>query len=116
VPPPPPPPTRITPAELTYEGKVIVVDPVMVTTQLLPLFVTDATELFPTSTTQPSVEADLIDTAFAGDKFGSVTSMTAAIAAERNAKTKFLNLKMRTRRVNEEKFFLNKVRVSESDL
>ena len=95
---------------------MIVVDPVMVTTQLLPLFVTDATELFPTSTTQPSVEADLIDTAFAGDKFGSVTSMTAAIAAERNAKTKFLNLKMRTRRVNEEKFFLKKVRVSESDL
>jgi hypothetical protein len=116
VPPPPPPPTRITPAELTYEGKVIVVDPVMVTTQLLPLFVTVASEAFPTSTTQPSLAADRTITAFAGDKFGRVTSMTAAIAAERKAKTKFLNLKMRARRASEEKFLVKKVRVSERDL
>jgi hypothetical protein len=95
---------------------VIVVDPVIVTTQLLPLLVTDARELFPTSTTHPSVDADLIDTAFAGDKFGSVTSMTAAITAERNAKAKFLSLNMPARRVNEEKFFLKKVWFSERDV
>jgi hypothetical protein len=116
VPPPPPPPTRITPAELTYEGKVIVVDPVIVTTQLLPLLVTVARELFPTSTTHPSVEADLIDTAFAGDKFGSVTSMIAAIAADRKAKAKFLSLNMPARRVNAGKILLKKVRVSERDV
>ena len=94
---------------------MIVVDPVIVTTQLLPLLVTDARELFPTSTTHPSVEADLIDTAFAGDKFGSETSMIAAIAAERNAKAKFLSLNMRARCVNEEKFCLKKVWPSERD-
>jgi hypothetical protein len=100
---------------VTYEGKVIVVDPVIVTTQLLPLLVTYARELFPTSTTHPSVEADLIDAAFAGDKFGRVTSMIAAIAAERNAKAKFRNLKLRTRIENAKKIFLRKIRVSEHE-
>ena len=95
---------------------MIVVDPVIVTTQLLPLLVTDARELFPTSTTHPSVDADLIDTAFAGDKFGRVTSMIAAIAAERNAKAKFRSLITRARRVNVEKNLLKKVRVSERDV
>ena len=94
---------------------MIVVDPVTVMTQLLPLLVTDARELFPTSTTQPSVEADLIDTAFAGEKFGKATSMIVAIDAERSAKTKFRSLNLRVRLAKAERFFLKKVRVSERD-
>jgi hypothetical protein len=95
---------------------VIVVDPVMVTTQLLPLFVTVASEALPTSTTQPSLAADRTITAFAGDKFGSVTSMIAAIAADRKAKAKFRSLNTRARRVNVEKILLKKVKVSERDV
>jgi hypothetical protein len=45
-----------------------------------------------------------------------VTSMIAAIAAERKAKAKFLNLNMPARRVNVEKNLLKKVRVSERDV
>jgi hypothetical protein len=82
-------------------------------TQLLPLLVTDARELFPTSTTQPSVEADLIDTAFAGEKFGKATSMIVAIDADRRAMTEFRSLNLRARIVKAEKSCLKKVRVSE---
>jgi hypothetical protein len=95
---------------------VIVVFAVTVTMQKLPLRVIVAAPEFPTSTVQPSVFAERITTAFAGDKFGSVTSMTAASAAERNAKAKFLGLNMRARRANEEKFFLKKVWFSERDV
>jgi hypothetical protein len=95
---------------------VIVVFAVTVTMQKLPLRVIVAAPEFPTSTVQPSVFAERITTAFAGDKFGSVTSMTAASAAERNAKAKFLNLNMPARRVNVEEILSKKVRVSERDV